>query len=256
MTPLPTTEPFERWVAALEARHLAELRFAEVTRALRALSSNYVERRNRLADGAALSGAGKRAAFALFYGPLHYLLLRAIAATLPAASSVAGHILDLGCGTGAAGAAWALACPARPSLTGLDRHPWAASETNWTYHGLGLRGRARAVDLVTSRLPRADAYLAAFFLNELPDPARRNILSSLLDRARQGASVLIVEPLAKTAVPWWPEAVGEVLAAGGRADEWRVEVTLPDVVSRLDRAAGLRHRQLSARSLWIGRAAC
>ena len=38
------------------------------SRALRALSSTYVERRQKIADGAA--GAGKRAAFALFYGPL------------------------------------------------------------------------------------------------------------------------------------------------------------------------------------------
>ena len=50
---------------------------------LRALSSTYVERRGRLGDGAALSGAGKRAAFALFYGPLHYLLIREIVRALP-----------------------------------------------------------------------------------------------------------------------------------------------------------------------------
>jgi len=250
------TESFDRWMAALEARHLAELRFAEVTRALRALSSSYVERRGRLADGAALSGAGKRAAFALFYGPLHYLLLQAIVGTIPAARDVAGHIVDLGCGTGVAGAAWALACHARPSLLGLDRHPWAAAEANWTYHTLGIDGRARIADLVSSRLPRADAYLAAFILNELPDEARHVVLSGLLDRARRGAPVLIVEPLAKATVPWWPTAAREVLAAGGRADEWRVEVALPEVVARLDRAAGLRHRQVSGRSLWIGRAAC
>ena len=50
----------------LEARHLSELTFAEVRRGLQALSSLYVERRERLADGAALDGAGKRAAFALY----------------------------------------------------------------------------------------------------------------------------------------------------------------------------------------------
>jgi hypothetical protein len=242
-------------MAALEARHLAALRFAEVTRALRALSSNYVERRGELASGAALSGAGKRAAFALFYGPLHYLLLQAIAERLPAAASdVAGEIVDLGCGTGAAGAAWALASSRRPSIVGLDRHPWAATEGSWTYRTLGLRGRARVHDLVTTRLPRADAYLAAFILNELTNETRHTILASLLDHARRGASVLIVEPIAKTAVPWWPEVTREVVDAGGRADEWRVQVPLPPVVEKLDRAAGLRHRQLSGRSLWIGRA--
>src|SRR5262245_58859924 len=35
------------WLAALETRHLANLRVSEVTRALRALSSAYVERRHR-----------------------------------------------------------------------------------------------------------------------------------------------------------------------------------------------------------------
>src|SRR5690349_24627769 len=97
----------ERWVAALEGRHLADLRFSEVSRALRALSSAYVERRRKLAEGAALAGAGKRAAFALFYGPIHYLLVREIVRVLSVSSLEASTIVDLGCGTGAAGAAWA-----------------------------------------------------------------------------------------------------------------------------------------------------
>src|SRR5215210_6798605 len=79
-------ERFQRWIAALEARHLADLTFPEVSRALRALSSAYVERRQRLAEGAALAGAGKRAAFALFYGPLHYLLIREIVQALSGAT--------------------------------------------------------------------------------------------------------------------------------------------------------------------------
>src|SRR5262245_58735584 len=103
---MQSDEAFHRWVAGLETRHLAELRFPEVARALRALSSTYVERRSRLAQGAALDGAGKRAAFALFYGPLHYLIVRHIAESLPGlagARAVSGKrsrmIIDLGCGT-------------------------------------------------------------------------------------------------------------------------------------------------------------
>ena len=57
---------FDNWLAALDERHLANLTPSEVTRALRALSSCYVERREKLAHGGALDGAGKRAAFALF----------------------------------------------------------------------------------------------------------------------------------------------------------------------------------------------
>ncbi|MBA3888795.1 MAG: hypothetical protein H0X67_24180, partial [Acidobacteria bacterium] len=58
------------WLEALEGRHLSDLTPAEVARALRALSSCYVERRSKLARGGALDSAGKRAAFALFYAPL------------------------------------------------------------------------------------------------------------------------------------------------------------------------------------------
>ena len=46
---------FDNWLRALEERHLADLTFPEVSRALRALSSAYVERRGRLKEGAALS---------------------------------------------------------------------------------------------------------------------------------------------------------------------------------------------------------
>jgi hypothetical protein len=100
----PSDDRFARWIAALEAKHLAELTFPEVSRALRALSSTYVERRQKLAAGAALSGAGKRAAFALFYGPLHHLLLAHIVDGLPEATANVETLVDLGCGTGASGA--------------------------------------------------------------------------------------------------------------------------------------------------------
>ena len=55
---------FAGWLEAIESRHLADLTFSEVSRALRALSYIYVERRRgSMVRGAALSGAGKRAAF-------------------------------------------------------------------------------------------------------------------------------------------------------------------------------------------------
>src|SRR5476649_1858537 len=127
-SPTPLDDRFDRWMARLEARHLAELTFPEVSRALRALSSAYVERRQKLADGAALSGAGKRAAFALFYGPLHHLLVAHIAGALPDATANISSLVDLGCGTGASGAAWAGACARTPRVVGIDRHPWALGE--------------------------------------------------------------------------------------------------------------------------------
>jgi methylase of polypeptide subunit release factors len=94
---------FSEWLAALEARHLADLRVPEVTRALRALSSAYVERRHALARGAALDSHGKRAAFALFYAPLHFMVVRHVVTALGAHRPAPSTVVDLGCGTGAAG---------------------------------------------------------------------------------------------------------------------------------------------------------
>jgi hypothetical protein len=242
---------FDQWMAALETRHLADLQFREVTRALRALSSTYVERRGGLREGAALAGAGKRAAFALFYGPLHYLLLRAIVQQLPGATGDYGTLVDLGCGTGAAGAGWASACARPPMLRGVDRHPWAVHEANAAYRDLGLSGRAAVGDIGRDPLPAGRAVLSAFALNELSDSARQGVLARLLARAAAGDAILIVEPLAKSAAPWWTADLAPLLAAGGQVDQWRVAVPLPPMVRKLDQAAGLRHRELKGRSLWI-----
>jgi hypothetical protein len=38
---------------------------------------------------------------------------------------------------------------------------------------------------------------------------------------------------------------------GGREDTWRFPVTLPEPLALLDRAAGLDHRELTGRSLWL-----
>ena len=64
---------FDRWIADLETRHLRDMTPAEVARALRALSSTYVERRARLSGRGAFDTAGKRAAYALYYAPRRFL---------------------------------------------------------------------------------------------------------------------------------------------------------------------------------------
>src|SRR4051812_27790958 len=132
------TDRFAEWMRATEARHLAELTFPEVSRALRALSSAYVERRHRLDAGTALGGAGKRAAFALFYAPLHFLLVRHIVESGQAAERRPPAIVDLGCGTGVAGAAWATAFPrgGEPAITAGDRQPRGADETGENHPAL------------------------------------------------------------------------------------------------------------------------
>jgi hypothetical protein len=245
------SDHFAEWMRDLEAEHLADLTFAETARALRALSSIYVERRRRLNDGAALDGAGKKAAFALFYGPIHFLLVRHIVSELGAGSAAGRAILDLGCGTGAAGAAWAGDCRTAPFILGIDRHPWSVKQAGRTYRRFGLKHRTLQADLTSREWPRATALAAAFALNELAAPARRQAIDRLVERGRRGDSVLIVEPLAGFVAPWWDQAAGALEALGGRADEWRVRIELPEVVAKLDRAAGLDHREITGRSLWL-----
>jgi SAM-dependent methyltransferase len=243
---------FQAWIERLEERHLGELTFPEVSRALRALSSAYVERRGRLSQGAALSGTGKRAAFALFYAPLHYLLIREIIRALPGAADNVRRLVDLGCGTGASGAAWSASCDHPPKIIAIDRHPWAVAEAVETYRAFGLSAQVRRGDISTFRLPKAPAsFLAAFTLNELPDATRDAVLGRLIGRPGPGDRVLIVEPLAGFVAPWWDTWRKRVVTAGGQANEWRFRVELPAIVAKLDRAAGLDHRELTGRSLWI-----
>jgi hypothetical protein len=253
MTHSATPDIFTEWLGALEARHLADLRVAEVTRALRALSSVYVERRHKVATGATLDTSGKRAAFALFYGPLHFLMVQHVVRALGAHDPPPGSILDLGCGTGAGGAAWAVAAGATPSVIGIDRHPWATVEAGWTYRLMHLRHQTRTGDL--SRMPRVPpdgAVIAAYVLNELPERARRPLEDRLLRAAATGARVLIVEPIARGVTPWWDLTAERIVRAGGRADEWRVQAELPPLLRLFDKAAGLRHRELTARTLYLG----
>jgi len=242
------TDPFVAWFEALEKRHLETLEFREVRKALQALSSLYVQRRGKLAEGAALETAGKRAAFALFYGPLHFLTVRGIVRGLDLRARPA-TLLDLGCGTGAAGAAWALECSPAPRVEGIDTNGWAAGEARWTYARLGLRGDARRGDVRRADLGgKGHAIIAAFTVNELDAPGREGLLAALRQR---GGPALIVEPIARGAAPWWNEWARAFEEAGGRADEWRLPAGLPERLRLLDRAAGLDHAQLTARSLYL-----
>lgn len=243
---------FNDWVTALEARHLADLTFPEVTRALRALSSAYVERRGQIRHGTALSGTGKRAAFALFYAPLHFLVVRHIVTSIEGSSTLPGTLLDLGCGTGAAGAAWASCASTLPSVVGVDLNKWTLEEAVRTYRAFGLACRTRMCAIEKADFPRTpSAIVAAYVLNELADPERERVIAKLITRASSGDRVLMVEPLARAVSPWWNDCAARVRAAGGREDEWRVRADLPAIVKKLDRAAGLRHEELTARSLFL-----
>ena len=67
---------YDVWQERAHARFSPPLTFAEIRKGVQALSLLYVERRGE-GDLAArsLDGDGKRAAFACFYAPLHFLTL-------------------------------------------------------------------------------------------------------------------------------------------------------------------------------------
>jgi Methyltransferase domain len=242
---------FATWFDALERRHLADLTFSEVRRSVQSLSSIYVERRDRLNTGAALSGAGKRAAFALFFAPLHFLLIREIVRALNASISPGIPLLDVGCGTGPAGSAWALEISRSTIVQGIDTNSWALEECRWNYRHLGIRGAARKVDLKRLRLPTGTAVIAAFTINELDVENRARFLREFLEIHRSGLPVLVVEPIARKLTGWWDDWRTKIVSAGGRGDEWRFQVALPERLALMDRAAGLDHREITARSLWL-----
>ena len=243
---------FLAWHAALEGRHLATLTFPEVRRALQALSSLYVERRDRIDRGGALEGAGKRAAFAMFYGPLHFLTVREIVRALPESDPPLRRIVDLGCGTGVAGAAWATSLNVTPAVSGIDGSGWAIGEAEWTAKALGVAASFRRGNLLDARFGnKAEGVVAAYAVNELPEASRAILLQRLLEANQAGSPVLVVEPIARGPVPFWPAWAEAFRKADGRDDTWRFPAVFPERMKLLDKAAGLDHHELTARSLWL-----
>jgi SAM-dependent methyltransferase len=241
----------------------------EYLKAIRALSARYVERRGALPDRSPLNSAGKRAAFAGFYAPLHFLTTRAVTAALGSGSSTPAEgrdpralqtIIDAGCGTGAAGAAWAIGCGSQPRITGIDLHGWALDELRTTWRALGLRGRAVRGDFVValerlaagtfSQAPLEHAgIMLGWSLNELDTRARRRAFQAIARLAGSGARILAIEPIARSLVPWWDDWAARAVASGGRADEWRFAADLPPALATLDRDAGFDRDALTARSV-------
>jgi hypothetical protein len=251
------THDVELWIDRLIARHTASLTRPELLKAIRALSVKYVERRESLADRSAIDSAGKRAAFAAFYAPLHFLTVRAI---VRERAAVTPHtIIDAGCGTGVSGAAWAVECASRPGLQGVDVSGWALDEARWNWRELGLGGRTtrgdllRALgDLARKGARSADgpvAVVLGWSLNELETTKRARALDALLVLAGHGYPILMVEPIATRIVPWWAGWTARAHAAGGHAAEWRFPAQLPPALAALDEAAGFRRQELTARTV-------
>jgi SAM-dependent methyltransferase len=259
------TVDVDAWIDALVDRHTRVLTRPELLKAIRALSARYVERRADLPRRSPIDSAGKRAAFAAFYAPLHFFTARAIAAALAPSLPHVDRILDLGCGTGVTAAAWAMACDRAPAIEGIDRDAWSLAEAAWNWRALGLRGRTRRGDMLDAwrgrdarssniRVRRAEAIVLGWSVNELAEPARAALFAALRAASMNGAVVLVIEPLARAAAPWWDEWARAALDAGGRVDEWKFPVDLPARLRDLDDAAGFRREHLGARTLLLSTA--
>lgn len=242
-------EAVTAWVEALEKRYLKDVTWQEARRALEALSAIYTQKRDKLAKGAALDGRGKRAAFAFYYGPLHFMLVQEIVAELGLAESAPAHIVDVGCGTGVGGAAWASMIAPVAKVQGVDVDPWAIAESRWTYGYFGLTAQTAKGTADSLHFPDRSGIIAAYAVNELSDDARARLLKNLIDAKKRGCRALILEPIAKTTSPWWPEWVSAFKDMGGRDDEWSFPAQLPARLRLMDKAAGLRHDRLKGRTL-------
>jgi len=249
------------WLAALEQRHLANLTRQEFTRAVRALSARYVERRGQLPDRSPLDSAGKRAAFALFYAPLHFLTTQAALERLGIRTDLAA-LVDLGCGTGVCSAAWALMHDPPPPITGVDANAWALEEARWNWRTMGLGGRTVRGDLVATAkglLRHSEAALgrtgviAGWAINELDAPARIQVLDIIDQLLERGVTLVILEPLARGVTPWWDEWEARLAPRGIHAGDVKADVPLPSPLDSFSDAAGFRKKELGVRVMHGGR---
>jgi SAM-dependent methyltransferase len=245
---------FDAWLEAAVKRHSPPLTFPEIRKGVRALSALYVEGRGagRVASRAA-GGAGKRAALATYYAPLHFLTVHHALRELEAGSWRAPRrLFDLGCGSGAAGAALARTWETPPGLVLVDSSASALAEARHTLAAFGLRGRTRRARLpgAAPRPAPAIAVVLSFAVNELDPAARERLLVSLRGLAGRGALLLVVEPLASWAAPWWADWIAALAPAGVEAREVRFRLERPAWIEAMDRAAGLDHQELRARVLF------
>ena len=247
------------WIDSLPRRHSAAMTRSEFLKAIRALSVRYVERRGALPDRSPIDSAGKRAAFAGFYAPLHFVTAQHVIAAIGAPPHI-DTLIDAGCGTGVTSAAWALAAPSRPAIIGIDLNSWVLDDARANWRALDLDGRAVRADFVDRveqlaaksdrRASAATGLVFGWSLNELDAPARSRARAAVENLASRGVPILVLEPIARSLVPWWNDWAGS-----GRAHEWRFADALPASLATLSQEAGFSREELTVRSLtfnWPG----
>ena len=253
----PLRDAFDAWLADTVERHSRALEFREIRKGLQAVSALYVQKREG-ADLAAraIEGRGKRAAVATVYAPLHFLTTHHLLAAAGAARLGAiERVVDLGCGTGAAGAAAAATLHAAggplPRVVAVDRSGFVLGEARATYAAFGLLARTvrGALPAALPALGAGDLVVLGWAVNELGERARDALLAALLGALAAGARLLLLEPLAGPATPWWRAWADALAPLGVEEPRAKVRVVLPEWLARLDRAARLDHRVLGARVL-------
>ncbi|HSJ97969.1 MAG TPA: hypothetical protein VLC53_12890, partial [Myxococcota bacterium] len=119
------------------------------------------------------------------------------------------------------------------------------------YAAFGLAART-----VRGVLPRAlpetrpgALLVLGWAVNELDEGARAALLGALQRALGAGARLLLLEPLAGPATPWWREWADALAPLGVEEPRAKVRIALPEWIARLDAASGLDHRVLGARVL-------
>ncbi|HEU4431729.1 MAG TPA: hypothetical protein VFT98_23425, partial [Myxococcota bacterium] len=104
--------------------------------------------------------------------------------------------------------------------------------------------------LLPARIPRleaSDLAVAGWFVSECDDAGRERVLAALERGVDVGARVVVLEPLAGRIVPWWDDAAARFAARQVASGSVRWRMQRPEWIARMDKAAGLDHRELGAR---------
>jgi hypothetical protein len=249
----PLRERFDGWLAATLERFLPPLNFTELRRGVQALSTLYVERRaaGELA-ARAREGVGKRAALATYYAALHFLTTHHALRMVGTEELLsAPKLVDLGCGTGATGAAVATVAAAPPEILGIDCSGWALEQASLTWLAFGLRGRVRRGE-IPGAVPNGAhgvAMVSGWSAGELEEPDRAVLLRRLIAALRRGSPILVLEPLAGRASPWWTDWASQLAPWGVRDELIRVAIERPPFIRDMDKASRLDHQVIGARVL-------
>lgn len=248
-------ERFDAWLSEARERFMPPLTVTEIRKGVQALSYLYVEKRvTGKAAARVMKGEGKRAALATFFAPLHFLALARGMAEIEREGGMGTvtRLHDLGCGSGATGAALAACLPRPPRVIGTDIAPWVLAQARATYDAFVPDGRAQRGAL-PSAMPRTvagDLLVFGWSLNELEDDVLRSVKGRLVSAMRRGTGLLIAEPLSTRITPWWQSWRADFEPLGVKELLVREEIERPEWIALLDQGSGLDHRVVGCRILW------